>query len=1102
MLQHFFGLFYLLAVSQLLTFTGSYADECPVQLNPQRVIVEFGGSVSADCSTSVPHTGLGWEASEGGVPMSRDSLITWRVSNLTEWDIEPICFINYNKGQCTVPLPVTIYKTPDSVSISTVNHTGPMMEGNQYELQCDVLNVAPVQNLIINWYKGQTLVDQTNFTDTIKTPVSKTSKLLIRPDRADDGAQYWCEAKLELGEEGPQPPPTAPSKHLSITVYYGPIINENKLPSIVPVFRGYPVEIVCEAEGNPTPIISWNLSTTDIVYSETLTITESTPEDLHCIASNSAGTTIRRVKVSIQDGDCPVQLNPQRVIVEFGGSVSADCSTSVPHTGLGWEASEGAVPMGRDSLITWRVSNLTEWDIEPICFINYKKQCEVPLPVTIYKTPDSVSISTVNHNGPMMEGNQYELQCDVLNVAPVQNLIISWYKGQTLVNQTNFTDTIKTPVSKTSTLLIRPDRADDGAQYWCEAKLELGEEGLQPPPTAPSKHLNITVYFKPIINGTKLPSKVLVFRGYPVEIVCEAEGNPTPSISWNLGTTDIVYNETLTITESTPEDLHCIANNSAGITIRRVKVVLKETPDSVSISTVNHTGPMMEGNQYELQCDVLNVAPVQNLIISWYKEQTLLDQTNFTDTIFNDTIKTPVSKTSTLLIRPDRADDGAQYKCEAKLELGEEGLQPPPEVTSDPLNITVYYGPIINGTKLPSKVLVFRRYPVEIVCEAEGNPTPIISWNLGTTDIVYSENLTITESTPEDLQCIAINSVGSTIRSVKVSIQDGDCPVQLNPQRVIVEFGGSVSADCSTSVPHKGMGWEASEGAVPMSKDSLITWRVSDLTDWDIEPICYINYKGQCTVPLPVTIYKTPDSVSISTVNHNGPMMEGNQYELQCDVLNVAPVQNLIIIWYKGQTQVDQTNFTDTIKTPVSKTSKLLIRPDRADDGAQYWCEAKLELGEEGPQPPPTAPSKHLNITVYYAPVLHASQDKFDVDEGSHITLECNSTGNPEPEMTWSFQNKNVSTGRRHILFNIDRASAGVYTCNATNLLGHQDKTFEVKIRGNSPNYNLIVLAVIVVLIIIIAVIYLWRKKKSRGSYHLQPVKSYEMQLLNNGGKC
>ncbi|KAG1968856.1 vascular cell adhesion protein [Pimephales promelas] len=570
MLQHFFGLFYLLAVSQLLSFTGSYADECPVELNPERVIVEFGGSVSADCSTSVPHTGMGWEASEGGVHMSRDSLITWRVSNLTEWDIEPICFINYKK-QCQITLPVTIYKTPDSVSISTVNHTGPMMEGNQYELQCDVLNVAPVQNLIINWYKGQTLVDQTNFTDTIKTPVSKTSKLLIRPDGADDGDQYWCEAKLELGEEGPQPPPEVTSDPLNITVYFKPIINKTKLPSIVPVFRGYPVEIVCEAEGNPTPDIRWNLGTTDIVYSETLTITESTPEDLHCIASNSVGTTIRRVKVSIQVSqlltftgsyadECPVQLNPQRVIVEFGGSVSADCSTSVPHTGLGWEASEGGVPMSRDSLITWRVSNLTEWDIEPICFINYNKgQCTVPLPVTIYKTPDSVSISTVNHTGPMMEGNQYELQCDVLNVAPVQNLIINWYKGQTLVDQTNFTDTIKTPVSKTSKLLIRPDRADDGAQYWCEAKLELGEEGPQPPPTAPSKHLNVEVFYKPKHSSS---TETISIND---ELNCTVKANPAPTYSWQSEhLKETITSSVLQSSTISSGNYKCIASNSQG----------------------------------------------------------------------------------------------------------------------------------------------------------------------------------------------------------------------------------------------------------------------------------------------------------------------------------------------------------------------------------------------------------------------------------------------------------------------------------------------------------------------------------------------------------
>ncbi|RXN36884.1 intercellular adhesion molecule 1-like protein [Labeo rohita] len=167
---------------------------------------------------------------------------------------------------------------------------------------------------------------------------------------------------------------------------------------------------------------------------------------------------------------------------------------------MGWEASEGGVDKTTDSVITWRVSDLREWDIKPFCYINYDtshdKPCEEELPVTVYKTPDSVSISIVNHRGPMMEGEQYELQCDVQDVAPVQNLTVKWYKGQTLLSQTTFTDTSIKPVNETTTLLITADRADDGAQYRCEAELNLGEVNS----TASSQRLSVKVLCKFIIS--------------------------------------------------------------------------------------------------------------------------------------------------------------------------------------------------------------------------------------------------------------------------------------------------------------------------------------------------------------------------------------------------------------------------------------------------------------------------------------------------------------------------------------------------------------------------------------------------------------------------
>ncbi|XP_016318544.1 hemicentin-1 isoform X1 [Sinocyclocheilus anshuiensis] len=544
---------------------------------------------------------------------------------------------------------------------------------------------------------------------------------------------------------------------------------------------------------------------------------------------------------------------------------------------------------------------------------------------------------------------------------------------------------------------------------------------------------------------------------------------------------------------------------------------------------------------------------------------------------------------------------------------------------------------------------IIKNDEVTLNCTVKAKPAPTYTWHSEhlKEEISFSVLQSSTLS-PGNYTCTTTNSLGSDSKVFIIKSTESQCPIQLIPRRAVVRYGDDVSADCKTSVPHKGMGWEASEGAVSMTRDSLITWRVSNLIEWDIQPFCYINHEKQCQVELPVTIYKTPDSVSISIVDHSGPMIEGKQYELQCDVHDVAPVQNLTVKWYKGQTLLNQTTFTENSKTPLNIVTTLLIRPDRADDGAQYRCEAELELGAEGPQPPPKEISDPLNITVYYAskikfcnswspltgtsldshplnlyyvvgnprpdiswrhkassvnssmpltkfdsgqyeiiasndhgdfncsinitveyppelncsesyevkektffkfpciadglpkpkfslyrngkiierdfypnwtdsgqyqliahnqhgtinstftinilhaPVFYVSQQNFVVGEDSNITLECTSAGNPEPEMWLSLKNKNISTGRRHITLNIERATstnAGVYTCSATNKFGRKDKSFVVEIRDDSRNYFPIVALVLGLLVLILLiVILLWVRKNTTGLYEVGAV--------------
>uniref|UniRef100_A0A8C1RGG4 Ig-like domain-containing protein n=1 Tax=Cyprinus carpio TaxID=7962 RepID=A0A8C1RGG4_CYPCA len=420
----------------LLLISLAHGD-CPILISPVDVVVEYGDSFSANCSSTdeTIQFGLSWDGYDETMKKTEDDIFV----DVTNWEMNLTCYMYSNKTKCSQGLPVTIYKTPDSVSISIVNHRGPMIEGQQYELQCDIYNVAPVQELTVKWYKGQTLLNQTTFTEDNKSPVNETATLQIRPDRTDDGAQYRCEAELDLGEDGPQYP-TESLQPLSAELHYTP----KPSSSTETIIKNDEVTRTCTVKANPAPTYtSHSEHLKEEISSSVLQSPTLSPGNYTCTATNSLGSDSKVFIIESKESRCPIQLVPWRAVVRYGDSVAVNCSATVPHKGLGWEASEGGVPMTKDKkMITWRVSHLTEWDIQPYCYINHEKQCQVELPVTIYKTPDSVSISIVNHSGPMIEGQQYELQCDVQDVAPVQNLTVKWYKGQTLLNQTTFTEVL------------------------------------------------------------------------------------------------------------------------------------------------------------------------------------------------------------------------------------------------------------------------------------------------------------------------------------------------------------------------------------------------------------------------------------------------------------------------------------------------------------------------------------------------------------------------------------------------------------------------------------------------------------------------------------
>ncbi|KAK5865536.1 hypothetical protein PBY51_019801 [Eleginops maclovinus] len=271
---------------------------------------------------------------------------------------------------------------------------------------------------------------------------------------------------------------------------------------------------------------------------------------------------------------------------------------------------------------------------------------------------------------------------------------------------------------------------------------------------------------------------------------------------------------------------------------------------------------------------------------------------------------------------------------------------------------------------------------------------------------------------------------------------------------LVVQFGKPTSALCSLSSFHNIFDIESPIG-VRKRNGTTVSWTVNSMTEWNIRLSCYYTNDTtdeQCFSILPITVYKPPDNVSISFVNHAGPLSAGQQYTLQCDVQDVAPVKNLTVTFYRGQTVLGELKSNKDQKKPVSEVFTLNITSTKEDNGLQFWCEAKLELGAEGPQQPPVVESEKLNATVLYKPQRLASypSDPIIITEGNPLQLNCSSVGNPPPSYAWKTPPGLPPSSNGSIFFitSTTPENEGSYNCSVINDKGSLFVTFNVKVRA------------------------------------------------------
>ncbi|XP_010775768.1 cell adhesion molecule 3-like isoform X1 [Notothenia coriiceps] len=275
------------------------------------------------------------------------------------------------------------------------------------------------------------------------------------------------------------------------------------------------------------------------------------------------------------------------------------------------------------------------------------------------------------------------------------------------------------------------------------------------------------------------------------------------------------------------------------------------------------------------------------------------------------------------------------------------------------------------------------------------------------------------------------------------------CEIEFSPPNVVVRFGDPFSLNCSsTSNQIDSMGWEAiyGTGTGIQFGVSSVALKIDSVKDWQMEPQCFVNLENgvQCSETLNFTVYKMPDF--ISQPSQMDPMVEGEKYRLQCDIVDVTPIRHLFVVWHIGNSIIYEHSFTDNTTFPVNTSSVLNLTAQRGYNGAQVWCEAKM-IFSPPVQSLPTIQSKPQKLIVLYSPTFTTPENEtFELSARNKIMLNCTATGNPMPVYSWGFAHPIQQTKKNdsQLILTPSIRLPGTYNCTASNTQGSSTKYFTV----------------------------------------------------------
>ncbi|XP_053341492.1 hemicentin-1 [Clarias gariepinus] len=966
--------------------------------SPVTISVRVGKSVTLECqSNAIPPPTITWY--KNGRPVTESSnlhiLADGQALEIKGTEVSDtglyVCKASNVAGQVDKNFHLNIY-VPPSIDGPAEEHVVETIS-NPVTFACDASGI-PYPSL--TWLKNGRVIENS---ESLEMHIlSGGGKLQIARSQLSDSGTYTCLASNAEGKA---------QKSYHLTIQVPPSITGSEMPSEMSVLLNDSIQLVCHAKGTPAPTIQWlkdgkalngtglkNIRISPDGSTLTLTATQTTDSGKYtCMASNKAGEEDRIFNLNVyvppviqSNGDTAEVIT---TVVDSSVSIECVASGSPPpqlnwlKNGLPLAVSSHLRPVSAGQVL--RIARVQASDGGTYTCVasnragvdnrHYNLQVYVPPSLDGAGSTDDVTL---------MKGSMVALVC-VSDGTPDPSL--AWMKEGTVLHM----DTHSALLNHNSTLQISHIQVDHTGRYTCVARNPAGEA---------RRHFNLKVLDPPRINGSGFPSEVSVVVNHVLELVCEAEGIPPPTLTWvkdgrplpQMDSLSILRGgEVLRIASAQVEDTgrySCVATSPAGDDDKEFLVRVHVPPNIAGESGVQDIS-VLQNRQVTLECRSDAVPPPT---LSWLKDGAQLKASPRVRVL---------SSGRYLQINNAELGDTGRYTCLASNVAGE---------TRRHFNLSVNVAPTIKEG--PQAVSVHINKPVVLECVVSGVPAPRVTWRKHGSVLAGSNprytfaedgSLRILSAQLSDTGhylCMATNLAGTQRRRVDLQVYVPPSIAE-GPANVTVTVNIQTTLSCeATGIPKPTVTW--TKDARPLNTDQnqnmyrqlssgslvIIAPTVHDAALYE----CVVsNDAGRDSRAIQLTVHVPPaiaDEATEVLVNRLSPVVIG------CTASGFpAPVLH----WSKDGMRLSK----EGEGYKILPSGALEIAAAELTHTGRYSCVAKNAAGSA---------HRYVQVVVQEPPVIQAHPSTVDVILNNHVTLPCRATGTPRPTITWQKEGINIVT--------------------------------------------------------------------------------------------